>query len=100
MAQRIKPCLLVYESLPPRIRYSELLGGQRHSEVDESAGAIQAPESAGENLLESQPGRTEHRARLQWRSCALSTAGKRRKLNEDAYLDRTEIGLWAVADGI
>jgi serine/threonine protein phosphatase PrpC len=37
---------------------------------------------------------------IQWRSCARTTVGKRRKINEDAYLERPEIGLWVVADGM
>ena len=35
-----------------------------------------------------------------WQSYGLSVVGLRRKLNEDAILDRGDIGLWAVADGM
>lgn len=34
-----------------------------------------------------------------WSSC-LSDTGRRRRVNEDAYLNRDEIGLWVVADGM
>ncbi len=34
-----------------------------------------------------------------WSSCRTSV-GRRRKINEDAYLARPEIGLWVVADGM
>ena len=35
-----------------------------------------------------------------WRSAALSRCGTRRRQNQDACLDRPDVGLWAVADGI
>lgn len=38
--------------------------------------------------------------RLSWHSYGITDVGKKRKLNEDALLERTEIGLWAVADGM
>lgn len=37
---------------------------------------------------------------LAWRSAGLSRKGPSRKINEDAFLDAGERGLWAVADGM
>ena len=37
---------------------------------------------------------------LSWSSYAISNVGKVRKHNEDSFLERTEVGLWVVADGM
>ena len=37
---------------------------------------------------------------LSWSSCAISDTGKVRKHNEDSMLERPDIGLWVVADGM
>ena len=37
---------------------------------------------------------------LIWSSASVSDAGKIRKVNQDAYLDLPELGLWVVADGM
>lgn len=39
-------------------------------------------------------------AALSWRSKTLTNVGKVRKLNEDSCLDRADIGMWVVADGM
>ncbi|MDJ0783613.1 MAG: type VI secretion system-associated protein TagF [Desulfosarcinaceae bacterium] len=37
---------------------------------------------------------------FRWRSWAVTDVGRRREINEDAYLNKPEAGLWVVADGM
>ncbi len=43
---------------------------------------------------------TENNTTLKWSSTGISNVGKVRKHNEDSMLDKPEIGLWVVADGM
>ena len=41
-----------------------------------------------------------HTGYFSWESSALTNQGKVRKINQDAFLSRPEIGMWLVADGM
>jgi type VI secretion system protein ImpM len=100
---QVKPCLLVYDGLPPATVYSELMTGQwkQHAWRDQTLvpfAAFGAEER--ESVAFAEQIDDKRIRRMRWQSCARTTAGKLRKMNEDAYLERPEIGLWAVADGM
>lgn len=37
---------------------------------------------------------------LRWSACSATDVGKVRKVNEDSFLDRSDLGVWVVADGM
>ena len=102
-SELVNPSLLVYKGLPPAAAYSDLLTGywQRSGKdglkvvssflstftVPAAEGALQSPEAI-------------RGISIKWRSCGRSTVGKVRELNEDAFLENPESGVWAVADGM
>lgn len=102
-SERMKPSLFVYNGLPPTNAYTELLIDQRQQRIENTQAAMPLSLTMPnrQNAVEVEPTNSESRAvPMQWYSSACSTVGKCRKINEDAYLERPEIGLWAVADGM
>jgi type VI secretion system protein ImpM len=102
-SETMKPCLRVFNSLPPLDAFSELLIGQKEQTTvnDEVVAPLTVTEEESETELSPQPGVSiDEKERFQWFSYAGTTVGKHRKINEDAYLESPEIGLWAVADGM
>lgn len=102
-SETIKPCLRVYDNLPPLDAFSELLIGQEEqTTIDDDVDELPAvAEEESETGLCTWSGDSlDEKERFQWFSYAGTTVGKHRKINEDAYLEIPEIGLWAVADGM
>jgi type VI secretion system protein ImpM len=90
-SERLRPCLRVYDGLPAAVDYSGFLTGKWPSSIDAH------PMEACASLPTDDP---VSGIAIKWRSSALSTMGKVRDLNEDAYLEKPESGIWAVADGM
>ena len=93
--------VIVCDGLPPIDAYAALLTGQ----WDQRGWAIQTHKVPLPPQIEafSSPPRGVpllQGGNLGWRSHAISVVGHRRQRNEDALLERPDIGLWAVADGM
>jgi type VI secretion system protein ImpM len=102
-SELVTPSLLVYKGLPPAAAFSDLLTGHWQQS---GAGTLKVISSSlsnpvpplddnGQQSLETDTG-----VSLNWRSCGRSSVGKVRELNEDAFLENPESGVWAVADGM
>jgi type VI secretion system protein ImpM len=102
-SEQMKPALLVYSGMPPAGAFCDFLIGTRqpNTEGGSSYGlpSLTAPIPA--HVLRPKPPReTSSDMPIKWHSCGCSTAGKVRELNEDAYLENPDKGVWAVADGM
>ncbi len=101
--ENVKSVFMVYEKLPLHKDYSELLGVQKQTAESNIETATVGAEDT-QNCLEPDDARlkkgTLKGPHFQWQSSGRSTVGKQRKINEDAFLECPEIGLWVVADGM
>lgn len=102
-SERVQPCLLAYQGLPPETVFAELISGQwQNTERRMSDAPLYSDPPApwqGDTAKVQKTSGASHTIR-QWHSAALTSVGKIRKINEDAFLDRPSAGLWAVADGM
>jgi type VI secretion system protein ImpM len=90
-SERLRPSLLVYDGLPAAEDFSGFLTGQWFS----LPGILPIDTCASPPVDD-----IDAAVAIEWRSSARSTAGKVRERNEDAFLEKPENGLWAVADGM
>lgn len=91
----VEPSCLMAAGLPEAEAFAALLDG-----AWSESGWRRVAGSALETEQYEQPFADDDRADWQYRSAALSDTGHVRSSNQDAVLDRMDIGLWAVADGM
>jgi type VI secretion system protein ImpM len=89
----IEPSCLFLRGLPQPHTFASLLDGSWPQHGWSGVGA-DVMESTHTSTLVSET------VPLGFRSAALSDVGKARSNNQDAFLERPEIGLWVVADGM
>ncbi len=89
----VEPSCLVMRGLPPPEGFAALLDGSWAERHWQSIPARVEEDSADDTLIE------ETRS-LHFRSAASSDVGRVREINQDAFIERPEVGVWAVADGL
>ena len=90
----VEPGCLIVKGLPPPDGFAAMLDGSwaRHRWESLPAGVDRGAEPDLAIL--------DGRAPLGYRSAARTDVGRARHVNQDAFVERAEIGLWAVADGM
>jgi type VI secretion system protein ImpM len=88
----VEPGCLVGRGLPRPESFVALLEGAWELHGWRTAGATIADRRPGEALLEEPA--------LSFRSAGASDVGRVRSVNQDAFLERPEVGVWTVADGL
>jgi type VI secretion system protein ImpM len=87
----VEPSCLITSGLPQPDTFAALLNGSWPEHQWWSVSSELQP-ALDEALVEGAP--------LRFRSASATDIGKVRESNQDAFLERPEIGLWAVADGL
>jgi len=113
-SEQINPFVLVSQGLPPVHAFSGFMVGNLSTRgwslekkiincmPDQAAGLppiIPVSDSDGQ-ADKPTPDDESSQTSGQWQSFSRTDVGKRRKCNEDALLDKSEAGLWVVADGM
>jgi type VI secretion system protein ImpM len=91
---KVEPSCLITKGLPHPDSFAALLDGSWASGQWQSVAAQVEPTLAREELL------VEDVTPPRFRSAAASDVGRVREINQDSFIERTEVGIWAVADGL
>jgi type VI secretion system protein ImpM len=90
---RVQPSCLVVKGLPHPDAFTALLDGSWAERRWRSVAARVETAALPETLVDD---RTPPR----FRSAAASDTGCVREINQDSFIERTEVGIWGVADGL
>jgi type VI secretion system protein ImpM len=93
-SSRVEPSSLILRGLPAPSTYAALLSGQWREagwRVVKSK-TVTPPPSRNDTWTSERP--------IAYRSAGATDVGRVRRNNQDAFIERTEIGVWAVADGM
>ncbi len=110
-AEDVEPALIVCQGLPAIGNFSRFLKSERQTVYvgniennltgNNSLGLFQTSEEPIDlslsNILTNV---SDSKTQSGWRSWAVTDTGKRRKHNEDSFLNKPEARLWVVADGM
>jgi len=88
----VAPCSLLTPGLPAEDHFAALLRGSWSECGWRTVGAKVRSEAFVDTLVPDPI--------VEFRSAGLSDQGRVRESNQDAFLERPEVGLWAVADGM
>jgi type VI secretion system protein ImpM len=89
----VSPGCLLVKGRPDPDAFTALLDGSWSQRRWQSVSAhVELSESSHDTLVEESPPR--------FRSAASSDVGRVRSINQDSYLERSEVGVWLVADGL
>lgn len=102
-SDRVHPCLLAYQGLPPGVAFTEFISGEWRSPVHHKLSQMPITTSGlSSAATDISPKDSPLRPRncWQWHSTAVTSVGRVRKINEDSYFDSPNEGIWAVADGM
>jgi len=92
-SRAVEPSCLIVKGLPHPDTFVSMLDGRWASSRWRSVAARIDPAATLEM-------RMENAAPIAFRSAAGSDVGLAREINEDAFVERPEVGVWAVADGL
>jgi type VI secretion system protein ImpM len=89
----IEPSCLVGRGLPSPGAFVALLDGAWVARDWRAVAAVLDAQPAPEPLVEDM-------APPRFRSAAATDVGRHRKVNQDSFLERADVGIWVVADGV
>lgn len=90
----VEPSCLVGRGLPDPDAFAALLDGSwEHRQWQSVSAHVETLALSGDTLIDDP---TPPR----YRSAAASDVGRSRSINQDAFLERPDVGLWVVADGM